>query len=78
MSSNSINSPDHYTIGGPEYEVFKILKNKLSKEEYQGYLKGNVLKYMFRAGHKASSPLVEDLGKANEYLRLLMEEARAA
>ena len=45
-----VQSPPHYTVGG--YEAIDILRSKLTHQEYQGYLKGNILKYMMRANYK--------------------------
>ena len=43
-------NPDHYKVGG--IEAIDYVKAKLSPEEYRGYLRGNALKYLSRAGHK--------------------------
>lgn len=56
-------NPDHYKVGG--IETIEFIKAKLTFEEYQGYLKGNVLKYASRIGHKGD-PVV-DAGKLNWY-----------
>ena len=45
-----VNNPRHYTVGG--YEALDVIKAKLSPEEYRGYCKGNVLKYIMRANYK--------------------------
>jgi len=64
---------EHYKHPKPEYEVIKILQARLTKEEYAGYLKGNVLKYIFRAGTKPGNPLKQDLDKAEQYLQWYKE-----
>lgn len=69
-------NPKHYTWGG--LEVIEVLRAKLTREEFLGYLRGNVLKYVFRAGFKDSSKLVEDLQKAKWYLDRLEKEASDA
>jgi hypothetical protein len=56
-------NPDHYKVGG--IETIEFIKAKLTFEEYQGYLKGNVLKYASRIGHKGD-PVI-DAGKLNWY-----------
>lgn len=66
--SDSIN-PDHYKVGG--IETIEILEAKLSHDEFVGYLKGNVLKYITRASHKNG---IEDLRKAYWYLDRLIGE----
>ena len=61
-------SPDHYTSGG--LELIEIWKKKLTKEEFEGLCKGNVLKYVIRCDKKNG---VEDLKKAQQYLKWLIE-----
>ena len=65
-----VNSPTHYTDGG--METIEIIKAKSSQEEYSGFLKGNVIKYVTRAGKKGNKK--EDLRKAQWYLSKLIEE----
>lgn len=64
-----VNNPPHYKVGG--LETIDILKAKLTKEEYRGYLKGNVIKYATRAGYKGAS--AEDAGKLAWYAQRLAE-----
>jgi hypothetical protein len=66
--SDNVNHPKHYMMGG--LEVIQILEAKLTKEEFEGYLKGNVLKYVFRFKDKNG---VEDLEKAKWYLDKLIK-----
>lgn len=66
--SDKVNHPDHYTDGG--METIDIIKAKSSTEEFFGFLKGNVIKYVTRAGKKGSA--VEDLEKARWYLDKLI------
>lgn len=69
-SIDPVNHPPHYTTG--QFEVINILEDKLSKEEFKGFLKGNILKYVFRADHKGGKT---DLEKAKWYLvRLIGDE----
>ena len=68
MHNDAVNNPSHYTQGG--IEVIEILRQKLTKEEYEGFCKANVLKYIFRSDHKNG---VEDLQKAKVYLGWLIE-----
>ena len=67
-----VKSPNHYTIGG--IEVKDILKAKLSPEEYRGYCKGNVMKYLMRAEHKGNA--CQDYAKAAEYSQWLLESVQ--
>ena len=64
-----VNNPPHYKVGG--IETYDILKAKLTKEELRGYLKGNVIKYVTRAGYKNAS--AEDAGKLAWYAQRLAE-----
>jgi len=58
-----VNSPTYYTFGG--IETIKFIEAKLSSEEFRGYLKGNVLKYGSRLGHKGDIKV--DAGKLAWY-----------
>ena len=58
-----VNNPTHYTFGG--IETIKFIEAKLSPEEFRGYLKGNVLKYGSRIGHKGDVKV--DAGKLAWY-----------
>lgn len=62
--------PDHYTVGG--IETLEVLKAKLSKEKFEGYLEGNVLKYVTRSAYKGKR--VQDLAKARFYIDRLIKE----
>ena len=50
---NKVKNPNapHYEIWNG-FEAIDIIKNILSKDEYIGYLKGNILKYQLRVGKK--------------------------
>ncbi|MFM1655554.1 DUF3310 domain-containing protein [Brevibacillus sp. B_LB10_24] len=63
-----VNSPDHYTAGG--IETIDYLRAKLSHQEFAGYCRGNVLKYLSRCNNKGG---VEDLKKARVYLDWLIQ-----
>lgn len=58
-----VNQPPHYTAGG--IETIDFLQAKLSREEFIGYLKGNVLKYGSRLGKKGDTDI--DAGKLSWY-----------
>lgn len=60
----------HYELW-PGTEVIDVLKNTLTPEELQGFLKGNILKYRLRAGKKDDA--AKDLAKAEHYAGLLRE-----
>jgi len=59
-ASDNINNPKHYTAGG--VETIDYLKAKLTPEEYKGFLKGNIIKYLSRSKHKNAE--IEDYKKA--------------
>lgn len=61
---------EHYMAGG--LEVIDILKAKMTREQFQGFLRGNALKYLFRFDQKGTP--VEDLKKAKDYTEWLLEE----
>lgn len=58
-----VNSPPHYTVGG--IETIDFIQAKLSPEEFAGYCRGNMLKYIARAGHKDDAG--QDMRKALWY-----------
>lgn len=66
--NDPVNQPAHYTKGG--IETLDFLKAKMSTEQYAGFLRGNVLKYVTRYEDKNG---VEDLRKAEFYLRELIK-----
>ena len=57
-----VNHPDHYTSGN--IECLDAIKSALG-ENYQFYVQGNLIKYIWRFNHKNG---VEDLKKAQFYL----------
>ena len=63
-----VNSPPHYNAGS--IECIDAIEASMSKEAFRGYLKGNMLKYIWRYENKGGK---EDLDKANWYLTRLRE-----
>lgn len=59
----TVNSPDHYNSGS--METIESIERTLTPEEYQGFLRGNIIKYLHRADHKGKRE--EDLAKATWY-----------
>lgn len=59
----------HYTECG--IEPIDIMKSNFTEEQYRGFLKGNVLKYLMRYERKNG---LEDLKKAQVYLGWLIEQ----
>lgn len=64
---DDVNHPPHYTQGG--IETLDFIKAKLTPEEYTGYLKGNIVKYLSRSNLKGG---LKDLKKAQFYLNTLI------
>lgn len=57
--------PKYYVNGGlSPLSAFK--QGLLSREEYTGFLKGNIIKYVIRAEHKEDA--IKDLDKAIDYI----------
>ena len=63
-----VNHPSHYTSG--KIEVIEIMEDQLTAEEYRGYVKGQVIKYITRESRKNG---LEDLKKAAWYLNRLIK-----
>lgn len=64
-----VNSPSHYNTGG--VEAIQAIESSMSKEAFQGYLKGNCMKYIWRMSYKGKAK--EDTLKAQWYLNRLIE-----
>ena len=62
-----VNSPPHYnTIG---IECIEAIEAASTKEEFEGYLRSNVIKYIWRFRYKDN---IKDLRKARWYLDKLI------
>ena len=68
ICADMVNSPPHYNKHG--IECITAIEAALTKEEFRGYIKGNVLKYTWRERYKSK---LEDLKKAVWYLNKLIE-----
>lgn len=67
MSDDVVNRPGHYRQGG--VECIEAIEASMSREEFQGYLKGNIQKYVWRYRYKNGR---QDLEKARWYLDRLI------
>ena len=67
-----VNRPPHYLVGG--IEAIDVIKSRLTKEEFIGYLKGSKLKYDLRYPFKGRPE--EDLAKSEWYKNKLVEMLR--
>ena len=54
-------------------EPFDLISSLLSYEEWQGFLKGNMIKYAIRAGRKPGESIEKDVSKYEAYKKLLFE-----
>lgn len=66
---NEINNPDHYTHG--QIECIDAIQSALTPEEFKGFLKGNIIKYLWREKHKGG---LKDVNKSQWYLEKLSKE----
>ena len=66
---DDVNHPVHYNNG--KVECIEAIDAASTKEEFEGYLRGNVLKYVWRFRFKDN---VKDLQKAKWYLEKLINE----
>ena len=65
---DDVNRPNHYT--GSEIECIDAIKACLPPAEFEGYLRGNVMKYIWRFRQKGGR---KDLEKAEWYLDKLIQ-----
>lgn len=61
----------HYKVNGLD-PIGAFKQGLISKEEYKGFLKGNIIKYIVRCDYKGNP--TKDLTKATNYLSLLKEQ----
>lgn len=69
IQEDVVNHPPHYTDGG-SIECIEAIESSLTDQEYRGYLKGNIQKYVWREKHKGGT---ESLKKAQWYLDRLIQ-----
>jgi hypothetical protein len=68
IQEDVVNHPSHYTDGG--IECIEAIEAQLTPEEYRGYIKGNIAKYLWRERLKGG---VTSLKKAQWYLDRLVQ-----
>ena len=66
---------DDIQVSGNHYkdmpiQPWHVMESVLTRDEFIGFLKGNVIKYSLRAGRKENS---DDKGKAEHYMQKLKE-----
>ena len=64
-----INKPPHYNQFG--IECIRAIEASMSKLEFEGYLKGNIIKYLWRFRYKGKA--LQDTKKAKYYLDRLLD-----
>lgn len=69
--TDEINHPSHYTAGG--IECIDAMESSMSPDEFRGYLKGCVFKYLWRERLKHADGGSTDLAKARWYLDRLIK-----
>jgi hypothetical protein len=69
-TNDPVNQPNHYKQGNRE--TIEVIKDYMTNDEFAGYLKGNIIKYVGRFKFKGN-PL-QDLKKASWYLNKLISE----
>ena len=68
MTNDPVNNPNHYTQNDT-IECIDAIEAALTPTEFKGYLKGQILKYIWRSPHKNNE--YQDYGKAQWYLNRL-------
>jgi len=64
---DNVNNPHHYNHKG--VECINAIEASMEPNQFKGYLKGNIIKYLWRYEYKNG---VEDLKKAQWYLNKLI------
>lgn len=72
IATDLVNSPPHYQSASG-IECIEAIKAQMSDEEYRGYLRGNVVKYLWRYQQKGGK---QSLEKARWYLDKLIEQTQ--
>ena len=78
-SVNDVNSVNNVNDGKPEtsthymgaVQPIELMLNALSRDEFIGFLRGNMIKYAFRAGRKAGESADKDRNKYLTYAKWL-------
>lgn len=69
-----VNNPGHYKT--EQIECIAAIEAQMTPEEFAGYLRGNVVKYLWRFDKKHGNDFAgaqQDLDKANWYLHRLTQ-----
>ena len=77
-SADPVNHPEHYRSNG--IECIDAIRAVLTPEQFEGYCRGNAMKYLWRAGKKVKPGQTveeareEDLAKARWYLDTVIKQ----
>lgn len=66
------NKVDESHYGGT-IQPLEFMQANMTKDEFMGFLKGNIIKYVSRAGKKKDNDIKSDIKKAKRYLVWLQE-----
>ena len=67
-NEDKVNHPSHYTQGG--IECLDAIEAAMKPDQFRGYLKGNIIKYLWRYEWKNG---LEDLKKAQFYMNRMVD-----
>ena len=68
---------DTYQVNGDHYakdiQPWNAMQAWMTEDEFRGFLIGNAIKYLARAGKKENNTLKSDIMKAQHYLMKLLD-----
>lgn len=70
LENDTMREPDYYAGNGLS-PIGAFKQGLISQEELIGFYKGNIIKYVVRAGHKENT--IKDLLKAQTYINFYLE-----
>ena len=70
ITEDTMSEPDYYASNGLS-PIGAMKQGLVSHEQYKGFLIGNIIKYVIRAGKKDDA--VQDLEKAKDYINFYLE-----
>lgn len=66
-----VTKPSHYMLFDGDKEVIDLLRDRLTPDEFLGYMKGNMIKYLMRADRKNG---IQDYKKLLRYVDMYVQE----
>lgn len=64
---------DAHYVAMAGLEPIELMQLVMSRNEFIGFLKGNIIKYTLRAGHKQGEAAEKDIAKAKRYKQWLLK-----